>query len=458
MCLRVGRLAVAGAVLAGCLPASAVAGTAAVDGSRLTYRAAPGERNDVSVSQQVGVVTVQDAAGVTPGPNCRRDEGAASSVAVCDAAGVLLISLNLGAGADRARVEPVFADLVLSGGRGDDRLRADSGTVRFVGGPGDDVMFSSSGGDAVFDEGRRRNGRDTMTAATSDDPWFHPEVWVDYAGRGRPVAADLAGDRDDGERGERDLLGDGITGIQGGAADDWLIGDRGRNQLVGGPGTDLVVGGSGDDDLIATTAPQSYFPLGLVTYRGRDRLFGGPGQDLLEGSLGRNLLVPGPGPDGVWGAGGPDRVVARDRFIDVIDCGRGPDRTAEDAVDFVEHCERSSVRHRGAVPVEVSSESSHCRYGPPCPHPWSAVVVVACSRPCIGTVVLELDARAVSEGAIARRGGTWLDIPRDVFELLEQRDRRLSVTVVSGGVEVSESVANLPASAWVKPDVPDLGG
>jgi hypothetical protein len=85
----VGWAIVLGALLAACLPATAAAGTVAlepgvsVSDEILTYRAAPGERNDLTVSRGEGLVRVVDAAGVTPGPGCQPEAGNERTVAQC---------------------------------------------------------------------------------------------------------------------------------------------------------------------------------------------------------------------------------------------------------------------------------------------------------------------------------------------------------------------------------------
>ena len=463
-----------GIALAVSLPAPALAGTVALQREPgltypfLTYRAAAGERNVVTISGDGE--RVEDRAGLTAGSGCAVEPNSGGRVAICPVeVGVPTVTLILGDEDDRATVEGTDhgGDIMLRGGPGDDLLRSAAGSYnRFVGGRGDDVM-SGGGYRTGFDEGSRPNGSDTMRAPTLTQQQYgwvdQGEAWVDYGARRRRVTADLDGARDDGERGERDLLGVGVTGIGGGRAGDVLTGGAGHNQLIGGPGTDLLQGRGGDDALAATTTSTRLGTPGRgVRQTDRDRLVGGRGQDLLEGSAGPNLLAPGPGPDAVYGAGGADRIQARDGFVDQIRCGDARDRVSEDEIDVLRECERFSARHRGAVPLEISSYFSDCRYGPPCDHPWHAIVRAACARPraarCTGIVALALDGRPVGEMAFQSdntgRVYTDIEVSEEVELLLQRRDSRMSVTVTSAGEEVAVNVARLPGNWLPMPVVP----
>ena len=103
----------------------------------------------------------------------------------------------------------------------------------------------------------------------------------------------------------------------------------------GGPGADTLQGTGGPDTL-----------KGL---RGADRLIGGPGKDVLVGGKGPDRLRGGAGFDFFnmrrngqeLPAGGKDRIDARDRNPDAINCGKGIDIAVVDAVeDGVYDCEK----------------------------------------------------------------------------------------------------------------------
>jgi RTX calcium-binding nonapeptide repeat (4 copies) len=469
MGLRLWMSGLCGASLAALLPAPALAGRVALGGGStspvLTYVAAPGERNLVRISLSYGTVQVEDRAGVRAGSGCRRGLNSGGRVAICPIeGGITTTTLSLGDGHDRAAVElpDNIGDVVLSGGPGNDVLRATPGRYsRFAGGRGNDVM-SGGGHRTVFDEGSRPNGSDTMRAPQLKQERYgwavQGEAWVDYGARRGRVTADLDGARDDGERDERDLLGAGVTGIAGGRSGDRLTGGSGHNQLIGGPGADLLRGRGGDDALVARTTTEGlYLPGRVVNRAGRDRLLGGRGQDLLEGSAGADLLVPGPGPDDVNGGDGADRIRAVDGFVDEIRCGAARDEAREDELDVLRQCERFSAAHRGAVPVEISSYVSHCRYGPPCDHPWHARVVAECAGPraarCTGTVTLLLNGQPVGEAAFRSGVAADIEVSQAVQRLLARWDPRLSVTVASAGREVTVGVSRLPGYPLTSPEV-----
>ena len=69
-----------------------------------------------------------------------------------------------------------------------------------------------------FIEGSAANGSDLMVGggerADPLDFFYHGDE-VSYARRVKPIRADLEGDRDDGERGERDQIGSDVESIVG---------------------------------------------------------------------------------------------------------------------------------------------------------------------------------------------------------------------------------------------------
>jgi hypothetical protein len=103
-------------------------------------------------------------------------------------------------------------------------------------------------------------------------------------------------------------------------------GSAGRNVIVGGPLADRLYG-LGGNDLLRGRA-------------GNDRLFGGRGRDSVFGDTGADLVVGGPGRDRLVGGRGSDRIRARDRELDVVNCGAGRDRVVADRQDRVSrNCE-----------------------------------------------------------------------------------------------------------------------
>ena len=99
-----------------------------------------------------------------------------------------------------------------------------------VGGPGVDTFIEGRG-----------YGSDTFSGA--GQPLFSDGDRVAYGRRTRGIVADLAGDRDDGERGERDGIGADVEAILDGRGSDRLTGNGEANGLSGGGVTSASDGG-----------------------------------------------------------------------------------------------------------------------------------------------------------------------------------------------------------------------
>jgi hypothetical protein len=337
--------------------ADAVAGTASV-GERdqsheagfvypvrvLEYRAPPGERNRLVVTSSEKFTTVVDEAGVVAGAGCSRPDPARADLVRCELAGDpnRVVSRPdvyawLGDGDDEVRLRTVARGEfggVLDGQEGDDVLIGGPSEANvFRGGLGRDRMV----GMGIFDEGSTPNGSDTIVG------WFEPRI--DYSARSGRVSLDLDGVRDDGERGEKDLIGR-VRGARlvGGRGSDRLVGGRGDDRIEGGDGADLIRGGIGDDWLYGARSLDYDGP--RLRVGGADTLEGGAGADTLRGTNGTNRLDGGPGADSLFGFGGRDVLVGLDRSADVLRCGRGDDRALLDGRDFFpssapQRCERA---------------------------------------------------------------------------------------------------------------------
>lgn len=370
------RIALLAAALSVLAPGTAVAGTAAVVDTTqgrgddavqyVSYTGAPGEANRVTarltLSGGVGTATVTDSAGAVPGRGCSRPDPANRAVVTCrlgngSTTGVAANAFSFDLG-DRDDLAEIVGSSTTSGdfdgGSGDDVLRAGGGVggggedpglpagATLKGGAGNDVLEGGPGDDLLDESARGATGSDTLRGGSGTDT-------VTYAGRRRAIRADLADDRDDGQRGERDLI-DGAENLEGGRMADRLTGDRRDNRLVGGGGSDVISGGRGADNLHATT--DDFFPGSEPT---RDRIAGGSGMDYIVGTGGANRIDAGPDPDTVYAGGGPDRVRARDRATDDVQCGRGRDIVAIDALDTVGRgCER--IRRRGRARAVLVSQ------------------------------------------------------------------------------------------------------
>lgn len=440
--------AILGAVAAvlGCVaPASAFAGTATVvNGTQgrgsdpvqhVRYTGAAGEANRVTarltVSGGVGTATLTDTAGATPGPGCTRPIPSNTTVVSCrlgngSGTGVAANAFEFGLG-DGNDVAQIVSSPTTSGdfdgGSGNDVLRAGGGSggdpddpglpngATMRGGPGNDVVEGGPGDDVLAESGTAANGSDTLTGGAGND-------LVTYAGRTRAVRADLAGDRDDGQRGERDQIS-GVQNLTGGRAGDRLTGSLASNVLVGGGGSDVLAGAGGSDTLHAST--EVFF---AGRSRTRDRLSGGAGRDYLVGTAGGNRIDPGTGPDTVEAGGGNDRIRARDKSSDDVSCGRGHDRVVLDRFDAIDRgCER--IARNGAPRAVYVTQVSGLDLLGTAARPY-ADPRIACPAD-IGAscrVTATLSRRGVTLGrarARVRRGGG-----REVFVFLNRTGRALA--------------------------------
>jgi RTX calcium-binding nonapeptide repeat (4 copies) len=181
------------------------AGTLTTSGSRVSYNAASGEKNRVTVTATKTAVTVRDAEGPVTG--CTAVDG---NTARCDGS-FKRLSLSLSDGADRARATGIAA--TMSGGAGADSL---------TGGAKDDSL---SGG----------TGNDTLTGGAGDDL----------------LVGDLGNDRLSGGAGRDDLDGDfGNDTLIGGPAKDVFFGFVGRDRIDAVDGVKETVDCGNDDDVV----------------------------------------------------------------------------------------------------------------------------------------------------------------------------------------------------------------
>ena len=298
-------------------PVGAHAASVGIDAraGHLVYQAAHGERNDLRIQASARgsdwrntslTLRIVDSVPIVPGQGCTRPDQGKPGVVRCQyRQGSLSRPIfRLGDHGDSASFTTnTYLGSYLMGGPGNDELAGGRGNDVLAGGTGNDVM-SGAGGSDVFDEDGAANGSDDMLGGEGPDHGLLPgRDRVDYGARRHSVRADLGGDRDDGERGERDRIGSDVEVLGGGRGDDRLTGNAGPNQLAGRAGTDVLFGAGGSDTLFAgggVSAPATT----------ADRLYGGPGSDELFGSAGPNLMTGGPGADVIYPDKGEDTVRA----------------------------------------------------------------------------------------------------------------------------------------------------
>jgi Ca2+-binding RTX toxin-like protein len=169
---------------------AAHAGTITASGSTVTYRAAAGEANRITVTGSTGSVTVRDAGASVTGCTA-----VTANEARCDGA-FRHASLSIGDGADRARVTGIAATITggagadsLTGGARDDTLTGSAGNDVLAGGAGEDLLLGDAGNDRLLGGAGRDEldgdvGNDALTGGPAKDLYFG------FVGRDRIDAVD----------------------------------------------------------------------------------------------------------------------------------------------------------------------------------------------------------------------------------------------------------------------------
>ncbi|MDQ3935402.1 MAG: hypothetical protein M3340_12320 [Actinomycetota bacterium] len=272
------------------VPAGAIAATVTrtvvrhILTSHVTFRAEPGEANDVTVGAlPSGELHFSDAAApVTAGDGCRQ---LGPSDAACPPGHVTTVYLEDGDDRLRNAVPAsghggagddvlIGSDIVesLSGDAGDDTIEARGGGDYIWGGDGADTIDGGAGDDRVAGDGTADGigpaapHRDVLTGGDGFDV-------LDYSRHGAPVWVDLSRARSRaGSAGESDTIS-GFEGAVGGTDRSELIGNAGRNLLELASGG-IAVGGRGNDDI----------GVGLRRISGTVRAVvdAGPGRDVIR--------------------------------------------------------------------------------------------------------------------------------------------------------------------------------
>lgn len=289
---------------------------------RMSYDAAPGETNDLTVSADAdGAWVVHDTVGVAIGTGDTRCTLVDPQTARC---GRRLTHIALGDGDDHALDESGSA---LDGGDGDDVLVSTGvgpGAHTISGGAGDDVL---RGGDAAetFSDGP---GTDRIDAGGGDDvvktldglPTQNPgpveprhdtfdggpgKDTIDATGSSIPVHIDLAG----GPDGDDTLIG--FEAALGSNADDVIHGSSGPDTIASWGGNDRIDGGDGDDD---------------IELHGGGIVLGGAGDDRVRLSIPHDLSpYSDPVPTALVDTGPGDDRITGVTLNAVVRCGLGDD-------------------------------------------------------------------------------------------------------------------------------------
>ena len=277
----------------------AVSATVHTNGETVYYTAQPGEKNDVRVTAQEGLITITElGVGVPLTETFESPCEIVGQVAQCVLTGSPSNQgywLMLGDLDDIAQVQAGPAGTMfnqLDGGTGSDTLTGGPGSDQLRGGEGDDVLNGMGGDDGFIGE----EGADAYAGGAGRDN-------VTYSSRNTSVTVTLDGTADDGNAddgplGQRDNVWPDVEQVQGGTAGDVIVGSPLANFLYGYEGNDTISGGDGNDDL-----------------------GGGGGSDVMNGDGGDDTFEVGDfggGADTYNGGLGIDLVTYKDRFGPVL--------------------------------------------------------------------------------------------------------------------------------------------
>ena len=330
------------AVLAAALPLAlhvvADANAASVvktPGDDVTFSAAAGEDNDLTISLTNDGVIFDDAANpvTTASPGCHV---VSPHSAKCSSP-VTKLTVSVGDGTNKV-ISGVDAATTITAasdsynefwsGDGDDELNGGAAPDKLNGGDGNDVLNGYGGNDTLtgWDGNDKLNGGDDLDILVADngadvlDGGPRNDI-ADYGARTKRVVVTLDGVANDGGRGfgvlpdENDNVLSTVEQVNGSSADDLLVGSASDNGLWGNDGDDVIEGGDGDDRLHG--------------FAGDDVLRGGRGADGLLGDSaagpgGDDDLTGGDGDDELDGRGGDD-MLAGDAGADRFHGGDGSD-------------------------------------------------------------------------------------------------------------------------------------
>lgn len=311
------------------MAAVADAATLTASGNVVTYTAAPGEQNTLTVNwgnnPSAGSPTFGDygAATVQLGPGCQ-EFVTGTETYNCPVAGRRpIVVVRLGDGNDRAdssNSEAAGQRTEIYGEDGNDRLMSGAGSDLLDGGNGDDELQPDDEASGPGDVLVGGPGKDFLQLVDSRVP---------------ALTATLDGVADDGAPGENDNYGADLEDVQGSrSAANRIVGTDGPNVITILQDAETLgdnVEGRGGDDTIETQG-------------GPDRLDGGDGNDKLLGGSGDDVVIGGGGIDSMDGdspttygvaLAGNDRIEARDGNAEQISCGGGADVAIVDANDLV---------------------------------------------------------------------------------------------------------------------------
>jgi Ca2+-binding RTX toxin-like protein len=347
---------------------AATATTRSGDASpEIEFRAKPGEANDVRVSvrKKGRRVRIVDSNGkIRPKAGCRGGKKPGRPV-LCTppavgadrtegVAGYVTLRVTLGDGDDRLHTKALprilrnapggrtGIDPNVDGGDGADTIETGATFDTITPGDGDDTVRAGRSAD-FLEAGRDPDGADLLDGGRGGDAAY-------YSHRSASVRLSADGAANDGAPGEGDQLL-AVESLGGGAGDDVIAGNGGRNVLFAAGGADSLAGLGGrdvlyGDDLIPVRVDDSVEHARDAA--GDDVVDGGGGRDVLTGGFGDDLMLGGPGPDvldaqrGIFVPGEAGREVA-DLGTDRVECGPKRDAATLEKRDRHSSCEERTI-------------------------------------------------------------------------------------------------------------------
>jgi Ca2+-binding RTX toxin-like protein len=374
------------------------------------------------------------------------------------------VRMNLAGGDDFAYVSSDLPNvpIAISGGAGNDWLRADTQTTTLDGGPGDDRLDGGKGPDTLLggdgkDQLDGREGADHLDGGAGDDllngdankspspdvldggPGYDT-IESDWEYDDDPVAITTAGGADDGFAGE----GDDVRNVEkvqthqpstltGSDADEYL-------EVVQVTSPSTIRGNGGNDTLRGSD--------------GAETLDGGPGNDDIDGGMGDDTITGGPGRDTIAGDRrggdcgpvwcklpfGNDTIDARDGEVDSVSCGFGEDTVSADANDVVsgdcEHITRTGAVAQPAAKLTVSAVKTKLAKA------LASGLKLRVTTPGAGTITAKTS--GASGSAKAKQAGATTVTLRFTkaakSKLKRKKSVRLAVTVRFGALDGSTKV------------------
>ncbi|MBT0770741.1 hypothetical protein KIH74_17490 [Kineosporia sp. J2-2] len=239
--------------------------TVSVAGHRVTYRAAPGQVNDVTASvswndaENTLIYLIDDSVRVKAGHGCTHPLSDDRTSVRC-------------AVTPPGTPDPASVMSMVLGDRDD--------TVEFHNNTSQVFWFSE------FWLGAGKDRLDSSDPSTDDGSFVWGQNGDDRITTG-PVATVQGG-------GGADILttNGGMSDLEGGQGDDMILAGVGPQFLRGGDGDDVIRGGGGRDVLYGGAGDDR-----LYGERGDDTLYGDGGDDQLHGGQGEDRLRGGPGQD-----------------------------------------------------------------------------------------------------------------------------------------------------------------